>query len=299
MRIALHFYCRTISFSLKPPDDLPTILACNHPNSFLDALIIGSHYQRPVHYLARGDVFAKPWIRYLLRKIHMIPVYRLTEGRTQLKNNEATFRECLSILENRGVVLIFAEGICKNERSVQPLKKGTARLAFMAWHEANLTEMIIRPLSLTYSSFTDVPMNVCIIEGATTSFFNEESNNPNKFYQRLNEDLHQQLETNLVAESKMHNSKPSVRKKLLLALPALIGWITHKWLYNFLKEVTKRKTKNTVFFHSVLFGLLLLTYPILLLAVVFSLTVFTGKLSFLLLIPTLPLFAWSYKEFRS
>ncbi len=37
----------------------PLLLVANHPNSFLDAIIIGATCKYPVHYLARGDAFQK------------------------------------------------------------------------------------------------------------------------------------------------------------------------------------------------------------------------------------------------
>lgn len=296
VKIALRFYCRSISFSVKPHDNLPTILACNHPNSFLDALIIGSHYNRPIYFLARGDAFSKPWVNYILRIMHLIPIYRITEGRNQLKNNEATFKECLSLLESNGVLLVFPEGICRNEWSVQPLKKGTARLAFMAWHEAQLTKMVIRPVSISYSSFTRVPMDVWIKEGEAIYCF-AEKNDPVKFYQQFNNKLHEQLEANLADKERMSKTKPFNYRKLLLAIPAFAGWITHKWLYVLLNALACRKTKNTVFLQSVLFALLLLIYPVFLVVTTCIVIFFTGNLLFALLLAVLPLLAFSYKKY--
>jgi 1-acyl-sn-glycerol-3-phosphate acyltransferase len=51
----------------------PLLITANHPNSFLDAIIIGALFQQPVHFLARGDAFKKPWHRWLLEQLHMIP----------------------------------------------------------------------------------------------------------------------------------------------------------------------------------------------------------------------------------
>ncbi len=55
-------------------------MACNHPNSFLDAIIIGAHFKRPVHFLARGDVFKHPLSKAILIRLKVIPIYRLSEG---------------------------------------------------------------------------------------------------------------------------------------------------------------------------------------------------------------------------
>lgn len=41
------------------PNDRPILLCCNHPNAFMDALLLGSTIQRRTWFLARSDVFRK------------------------------------------------------------------------------------------------------------------------------------------------------------------------------------------------------------------------------------------------
>ena len=36
----------------------PLLIASNHPNSFLDAIILATLFKNPVYALARGDAFA-------------------------------------------------------------------------------------------------------------------------------------------------------------------------------------------------------------------------------------------------
>lgn len=87
--------------------------------------------------------------------LKLIPIYRLSEGKENLVQNEATLNECISILKNNVVILIFSEGLCKNEWQLRPLKKkGTARLAFKAWQEAGIEKMQIQTVELTYNSFS-------------------------------------------------------------------------------------------------------------------------------------------------
>ena len=143
-----------------------------------------------------------------------------------------------------------------------------------------------------------MPLEVSVKEGETINCFSNSTESPTKFYQKFNAGLHEQLSVNLVDKKKMFKAKSFVRRKALLAIPAFIGWATHKWLYKLLKRLTVRKTANTVFFHSVLFGLLLIVYPIILLLVTTSVIVFTGQPLFLFLFFALPFLAWSYKEFK-
>ena len=156
IRLALWLFCRRVTVSDKAVLNAegPLLLAANHPNSFLDAIIIGSLFKRPVHILARGDVFRNPLVAKLLRALKLIPIYRLSEGREYLALNDVTFEQCHHILEQGGIILIFAEGLCKNDWNLRPLKKGTARIALHAWSNENLREYLqIIPVGISYNSF--------------------------------------------------------------------------------------------------------------------------------------------------
>ena len=71
----------------------PMILGVNHPNSFLDAVIVGAVMDHRVHFITRSGVFKNPIVRKILRSVNMIPIYRMTDGKEQLANNDATFEE--------------------------------------------------------------------------------------------------------------------------------------------------------------------------------------------------------------
>lgn len=298
VRVGLWFYCKGLRFSVQPHDG-PTILACNHPNSFLDALIIGSHYKRPVHFLARGDVFAKPVVARLLRGINMIPIHRLSEGKEGLKSNEQTFRECLRILQAGSTLLIFSEGICKNDWKLLPLKKGTARLAYRAWHEQAITGLVVKPVVLSYSSFTKLPIDVAIKDAVNIQLNDIVSKEPAPFYNDFNAVLRERLESCICSPNEIEKKVGPKWRKWLLAFPAAIGWLTHSGLYGLLKKFVVRKTAGTVFYHSVLFGLLLIVYPIVLVAVVSAIVLLTKWSAFWLLVLLLPFTAWCYKEYKA
>ena len=51
----------------------PMILGVNHPNSFLDAIIVGAVMDHRVHFITRSGVFKNPIVRKILRSVNMIP----------------------------------------------------------------------------------------------------------------------------------------------------------------------------------------------------------------------------------
>jgi 1-acyl-sn-glycerol-3-phosphate acyltransferase len=132
----------------------PLLLSVNHPNSFLDAIIIGIQFKQPVYFLARGDAFHKNWALKILTALKCIPVYRLREGKEYLHRNEDTFEKCRNVFKKNGIVLIFSEGLCVNEWNIRPLKKGTARLALSSWQLPAIGDALkILPVGVNYSSF--------------------------------------------------------------------------------------------------------------------------------------------------
>ena len=93
--------------------------------------------------------------------------------------------------------------------------------------------------------------------------------------------------------------KNSRGRKVLLAVPAATGWLTHKPLYGVLKKFAARKTAGTVFYHSVLFALLLLVYPVVLMIVTWLVVWLTKQPIYWLLLLLLPFTAWCYKEYNA
>jgi 1-acyl-sn-glycerol-3-phosphate acyltransferase len=131
------------------------LLACNHPNSFFDAVLLGALFKNPVHFLARGDAFKNPIAKKILTALNAIPIYRLSEGKEYLALNDAIFERCNQILKDKGIVLIFSEGLCVNQWELRPLKKGSARIAINAWNQEVIAKTFrVLPVSLNYNSFT-------------------------------------------------------------------------------------------------------------------------------------------------
>ena len=130
------------------PEKGAVIFACNHPNSFLDAMIIGAFIKRETHFLARSDVFNSPLKLWRLSQFKMMPVYRLSEGKEDLGKNQDTFEKCHAVFRKGGAVLMFSEGICVQEMRLRSLKKGTARIAME--YSKDGAPLTIIPTGLNY-----------------------------------------------------------------------------------------------------------------------------------------------------
>ena len=154
MWTTLHLYFRRIVFQHRRsiPEGEPVILIANHAASFLDAMLLAVLMKRPVHFFARSDIFRKPMANRILRTFRMIPIYNIEHGKSDLVRNEETFAEGEQVLNDRGILLIFPEGISRVERIMLPLKKGTARVALQteAKQDFSLGLKVI-PVGINYS----------------------------------------------------------------------------------------------------------------------------------------------------
>jgi 1-acyl-sn-glycerol-3-phosphate acyltransferase len=150
MRLALSVFYRQRVFSgfENVPATGPVIFACNHPNSFLDAMIVGAYIKRETHFLARSDVFNSPLKLWILSQFKLIPIYRLQEGAENLVKNKDTFNRCHAIFRKGGAILMFSEGLCIQEMRLRPLKKGTARIALE--YSSDGSPLTIIPTGLNY-----------------------------------------------------------------------------------------------------------------------------------------------------
>ncbi len=325
------------------------MLACNHPNSFLDAILIGSHFKKPVHFLARGDAFRRPLVRKFLVAMKMIPIYRLKEGREYLALNDATFERCGEILKKNGIVLIFAEGLCMNQWKLRDLKKGAARIAISAWSQPDIsTNLQVIPVSLNYDGFGKFGKTAIIHFGKPllhNEFYDglSEGEKLNQFNQMLTNRLRDgMLESEnhpwvlkflISNHSQFKLKKPDLifrlreiqyKKKIqfesiqpyfksstsiatnwlqliqliivvaIMAPFAILGWLLNIPLYFPIQNFIQKKTAGTVFYDSVLFSALMLTYP--LYWIIVNLLFLSLKVSVYvqIVVIALPFIAWLY-----
>lgn len=195
-RQALKLYCREIytcnSAILRQRG--PFLLAANHPNAFLDAVMIASHCRRKTFILVRGDAFKSPWASMALRLLYCIPIYRQSEGRGLKDRTERTFKNCLHLLEKGYNVLIFSEGICENEWTLRPLGKGTARLAFLGWQQPAINSSFqVIPIGITYQNFNRIGKKVFFMVGEPIAASQFNTDLPVKVLSDFNNHLEERL----------------------------------------------------------------------------------------------------------
>jgi 1-acyl-sn-glycerol-3-phosphate acyltransferase len=145
------FFRRIFYSNLKKvPLNKPLLFVGNHQNSFMDGILVGSYLPQPLHFTMRADMFRKPFARFCLREFNVAPVYRAEEGMENVHKNLESFSGIYEVLKKNGNLIMFSEGICTQEKRLQKLRKGTARLAFGAEEKFGLDVHIV-PVGINYT----------------------------------------------------------------------------------------------------------------------------------------------------
>lgn len=241
----------------------PILFASTHANSFYDAIILHLVFKRYVYALARGDAFKKPAVAKMLTWIHLLPVWRITEGRSNMKKNAKTFDDCNELFKQNKQVLIYPEGVCRNQTKLLPLKKGgTAAMTFKAWNDGIDVQVV--PVVLTYDSFKTFGKRVNLNFGKPLqkeSFdFSEEVSFSKEFTAILAEKMKPLFS---------HEFKPV---GFLRNAFHYFGWLINFPLYIAIDTFVKKKFGKTVFSDSIWFGVMYFTYPLYLLLLIFGLS---------------------------
>jgi glycerol-3-phosphate dehydrogenase (NAD(P)+) len=103
------------------PADGPVIFASNH-RSFLDPFLIACLVRRPVHYVAKRELFANPVVAWVLSALGAFPIDR---GR----GDEAAMATARAILARGDCVVIFPEGTRVRPGPLGHPRRGVGRLA--------------------------------------------------------------------------------------------------------------------------------------------------------------------------
>lgn len=247
IKLALWIFCSEVNVKNKHllKNDDPLLIIANHPNSFLDAIIIAAQYKRPINFLARGDAFTKKHHRFFLRLLKMIPVYRLREGKQFLHLNEYAFEESVRLIKKGEAVLIFIEGTCVNLNELQPFKKGTARIV----EKLNEQQInyAIHIAGIAYNNFRGIGKKVNIAINDYTGT-------------KITATAKDKIIFNKMVFDVLQNAIFPPTPHIVIYKTPL--YLLHLPYYNLIKKIADQKTKGTVFYDSVLFSLLFFSYPI-------------------------------------
>jgi len=167
--LAIKLFFNQISIQNKQivPNTSPIIFVANHPNFFMDPLIIGSYCPRQLYFFAKSTLFNSPLKKRILTRLNLVPVYRKIDDKENMGGNVNSFNKGYRILENNGAFLIFPEGISVGKRVLGKIKTGAARIGLEAELKNDFAlNIVIIPIGLSYSDQVRFRSNIMIRFGS-------------------------------------------------------------------------------------------------------------------------------------
>ncbi len=146
---------------LDATDTGPVLLVANHFGGVSDAIVLMSVLPRRPRILADDSIWKVPVARQAMKWVGAIPVHRGHSGTTDNTDMFAAAHEALAEGE---LVLIFPEGITREEPSIGRVRSGAARIAIGA-AAAGVEGIRLVPAGLHYSDKAAFRSVVYVREG--------------------------------------------------------------------------------------------------------------------------------------
>ena len=110
----------------------PLIVAANHHNSVVDAMILVAVVPRWLRTLANAPLFKHPLIGPFLKAMGGLPVHRRQEAGHDPSRNQSLFAATTAALRSGGSIMLFPEGRTQPEPVLLELRTGAARMLLEA-----------------------------------------------------------------------------------------------------------------------------------------------------------------------
>lgn len=136
------------------PSGGAVIIAPNHCNTLMDALVVLRSDKGRTVFGARADIFENRTAAYILRFLRILPMVRRRDGIRKVLRNYETIDQVVDVLGNGVPFCMFAEGTHRAMHSLLPIGKGVCRIAKTA-HEAlgGSRDVYIVPAGLEYGDY--------------------------------------------------------------------------------------------------------------------------------------------------
>ena len=146
---------------LEATDDGPVLLVANHFGGLSDAIVLMSVLPRRPRILADDAIWKVPVAKQVMEWVGAIPVHRGHSGKT---DNTDMFAAAHDALADGELVLIFPEGITREEPSIGRVRSGAARIAIGA-QDAGVRGIRIVPAGIHYDDKAAFRSVVYVREG--------------------------------------------------------------------------------------------------------------------------------------
>ena len=134
------------------PEDASFIIAPNHSNALMDALVILQSRRTPTVFGARADLFQNPLLAKFLTFLKILPMVRRRDGIRNVIKNLDIQEDILEVIGDRVPFCMFAEGTHRAKHSLLPVGKGVFRIAVAAAKGSQIPVYVV-PTGIEYSDY--------------------------------------------------------------------------------------------------------------------------------------------------
>lgn len=158
--------CHYSSFVVRGTENLPNdaayIIAPCHQQALMEPLAVLNFAPKPPVFLARADIFRKPFQRRALTFLKIMPVYRIRDGKDTLGRNREVFDRCRDVLLDGYPLCLMAEGRHNNRHALLPLSKGMFRIAAETQQALADRPLYIVPVGIDFDEY-ERPYACCVV----------------------------------------------------------------------------------------------------------------------------------------
>lgn len=154
--IALHWFYRDVRVvhGDRIPRSGPLLVAVNHQNAVVDAILAQWVVPRPLRITAKATLAEGVFGAVLVKLTGIIPLRRTSDERNPgdaPTRNRRSFERIIEELRRDQAILVFPEGKSHNDPEVAPLKTGLARAALRA-RESGVRGINIVSIGITFEN---------------------------------------------------------------------------------------------------------------------------------------------------
>ena len=185
------------------PQNAACIFAANHTNTLMDALVLLSMSREKKVFIARGDIFKKPFIAKIMHFLRILPIYRIRDGYKSVKDNNAEIIEkATDVIHDEVKLFLYPEAAHRTKHSLRQLSKGIFHIAFKANEDFGHEKPVyIIPIGIEYGDYFRYRSTALINIGEAinvTEFVNQNKDENeavvmNKLRESLTEKLSKQI----------------------------------------------------------------------------------------------------------
>ena len=137
------------------PQNAACIFAANHTNTLMDALVLLSMSREKKVFIARGDIFKRPFIAKIMHFLRILPIYRIRDGYKSVKDNNAEIIEkATDVIHDEVKLFLYPEAAHRTKHSLRQLSKGIFHIAFKANEDFGHEKPVyIIPIGIEYGDY--------------------------------------------------------------------------------------------------------------------------------------------------